>query len=44
MESGNWDGILEKRLLQIFSPREDKNMGADFIIGQIKTISVKIVL
>lgn len=44
MESGNWDGILEKRMLQIFSPREDENMGANFIIGQIKTISVKTVL
>ena len=44
MESGSWDGIIEKRMLQIFLLREDENIGADFIIGQIKTISVKTVL
>lgn len=31
-------------MLQIFLLREYKNIGADFIIGQIKTTSVKTVL
>lgn len=44
LESGNWDAILEKIMLQSFLLIQDENTGADFIRDQIKTISVRRVL